>query len=213
MKTEIIIIRHGESLGNSKRIMLGLTDLDMSERGYLQAEACAEFLLNERIDAVYSSDLKRAYNTAVPTARAFGLEVQGRKALREIYAGIWEAIPFSDVINNYAADFALWRDDFPSAYCPEGETVAELSKRVCDEVKRICEAHDGETVVIATHASPVRTIQIAATSGDASDVAFVANASINLFTYENGKLSIKQLNITDHLGDLITELPGDFDKK
>jgi broad specificity phosphatase PhoE len=80
-------------------------------------------------------------------------------------------------------------------------------------VARICEEHDGQTVLIATHASPVRAIQGAASGSSTSDIAFVANASINLFTYDGGKLSVKELNIVEHLGDLRTDLPGDFEKK
>ena len=212
--TNLIVIRHGQSVANEEDKFAGHSDFDLTDLGRKQAELAAEYVrAHFKVDAAYASDLKRAYNTAVPSARAFGLEVKGDKGLREIYAGKWESMPFSQVISDYADDFVIWRDDFASAYCPGGETVAELSERVYNTVARICEEHDGETVLIATHASPVRAIQSAASGSSTSDIAFVANASINLFTYENGKLSVKELNIVEHLGDLRTDLPGDFEKK
>ena len=73
--TEIVIIRHGESLANKERIMIGQSDYDLSDRGREQAAATAEFLKNEHFDAIYSSDLCRAYNTALPNAKLRGLEI------------------------------------------------------------------------------------------------------------------------------------------
>ena len=75
MKTRLILIRHGESLGNSKRIILGHTDWDLSELGYRQAALAADALADRKVDAVYSSDLIRAYNTVLPMARSRGLSV------------------------------------------------------------------------------------------------------------------------------------------
>ena len=211
--TNLILIRHGQSVANEEDKFAGHSDFDLTDLGRKQAELAGEYVKKHfKVDAVYASDLKRAYNTAVPSARAFGLEVHGDKELREIYAGDWEAMPFAQVISDYPADFALWKNDLEKAYCPNGETVASLCERVCKEVCRIAEEHDGQTVLIATHATPVRAVQSAASGESTSDIAFVANASINLFTYENGKLNIEKLNIVDHLGDLVTVLPGDFDK-
>ena len=211
--TRLIVIRHGQSVANMEDKFAGHSDFELTELGHKQAELAAKYVKEHfTVDAVYSSDLSRAYHTALPSARAFGLEVCVSPALREIYAGIWEAMPFSQVINEYSKDFALWRDDFESAYCPEGETVKQLCKRVCDEVCRIAKKHDGQTVIIASHASPVRAIQGAANNGDANSVNYVANASINLFTYDNGKISADKLNIVEHLGDLMTALPADFEK-
>ena len=211
--TNLIMIRHGQSVANEEDKFAGHSDFDLTDLGRTQAELAGEYVKKHfKVDAVYASDLKRAFNTAVPSARAFGLEVIPDENLREIYAGDWEAMPFAQVISDYPADFLLWKNDLANAYCPGGETVAQLTERVCGEVCRICEKHDGETVLIATHATPVRAVQSAASGQSSSDIAFVANASINLFTYENGKLAIKQLNIVEHLGDLMTTLPGDFDK-
>ena len=68
LETKIILIRHGQSLGNAQKIYLGHTDLDLSDVGREQAHAAAEYFKDEEISAIYSSDLLRAYNTALAHA-------------------------------------------------------------------------------------------------------------------------------------------------
>lgn len=209
--TRLIFIRHGQSVANYEDKFAGHSDFDLTDLGRKQAELAADYVKkNFKIDAIYASDLLRAYNTAVPSAKAFGLEITPSKELREIYAGVWEAMTFSDIIRDYAKDFAVWRDDFGHSYCPEGETVVQLSKRVCAEVRRIAEENDGKTVLIATHATPIRAIQCDAAGYSAEEmrkVNFVGNASISVFDCENGRFIAKEVGICDHLGDLSTYLP------
>ena len=83
MSTRFIIIRHGQSLGNAKRILLGHTDWDLSDLGREQAVFTARALSGRKIDAVYSSDLLRAYNTVLPEAAERGLEVITEPGLRD----------------------------------------------------------------------------------------------------------------------------------
>ena len=67
--TVFYLVMHGQSIGNALRTYLGHTNLDLSELGYEQAKITAEHLRNVPFDAIYSSDLLRAYHTALPTAR------------------------------------------------------------------------------------------------------------------------------------------------
>ncbi len=214
--TQLIFIRHGQSVANHEDKFAGHSDFDLTELGRRQAELAANYVKeNFKVDAVYSSDLLRAYNTALPAARAFGLEVIPCEELREIYAGDWEALTFEEIIRDYADDFALWRDDFGRSFCPGGETVVELSERVCRAVRRIAAENDGKTVLIATHATPVRAIQCEAdgyTAEEMAKVNFVGNASISIFTCEDGRFTAKKVGICDHLGDLSTYLPKSLEK-
>ena len=73
--TVLLLIRHGQSVGNLNYEFLGHMDKDLSELGYAQAARTAEFLSGEQIDMVYSSDLMRAHNTALPHAKIRGLDV------------------------------------------------------------------------------------------------------------------------------------------
>ena len=100
-KTKILLVRHGQSIGNATKTILGHTDLDLSELGYKQAEVTANELKNEKIDLIFSSDLKRAYNTALFHAKMRDLEVITSKNLREVYLGAWEGQTINNIIEKW----------------------------------------------------------------------------------------------------------------
>ena len=93
----LIIVRHGNSVGNFKRIFIGQTDWGLSELGEEQVKRTTEYLKQFKIDKIYSSDLCRAYDTVLPTAEHLGLEIHKMEGLREIYAGEWEQKPFTEI--------------------------------------------------------------------------------------------------------------------
>ena len=209
--TKLILVRHGQSLANADRLFAGHSDFDLSEFGKEQASMAAHYLhKRERIHAIYASDLLRAHNTAVPFAKIYGLDITDAKELREIYAGKWESLSFDQIAETCPKDFNDWMNDFSNARCTEGESVAELYERVKSYVCKIAEENDGKTILIATHATPVRAINCFAMGYGAdrmADVSFCGNAALNLFIYENGKIKIEQSNINEYLGELATEVP------
>ena len=207
--TELLVIRHGESIANQEDKFAGFSNFDLTERGKKQAELAAEYIKERfNVTAVYASDLLRAYNTALPTARAFGLEVNKSEALREVYAGRWEAQTYEDIKKVDVEAFSLWSTDYRNAYCPEGESVADVVKRVQAEARRIVEENDGGTVVIASHANPVWAIRELAQESNTvyTNNSLPPNASISIIRYENGHFFEVRPNITEHLGDLATFL-------
>ena len=210
MKTTFIMIRHGFSVANNEKRFAGHSDFPLTELGQLQAKRCAEALKHEKIDAVYSSDLKRAYQTAEPIARSHGLKVIPHKGLREIFAGEWEGKTFDQIDRDYAEDYSVWKNDIGKAKCTGGERVSELSGRVLAALTEIAESNCGKTVCIATHATPIRAVCTAAAGYPAEDmgkIPWTANASISIFEYENGKFCAVCISKTEHLGELCTSLP------
>ena len=211
MKTRFIMIRHGFSVANNEKRFAGHSDFPLTELGLLQAEKCAEALKDEKIDVIYASDLSRAFSTAIPVAKSHSLEIIPHKGLREIYAGKWEGERFDDIIIKYPEDFGVWRTDIGRARCTDGESVAELFERVTSTLASLASVHEGQTICIATHATPIRAVTTAALGGSAENMAGVAwatNASLNIFDYEDGKFSAVALSVADHLGDLRTALPS-----
>lgn len=211
MKTRFIMIRHGFSVANNEHRFAGNSDFPLTDLGRAQAERCAEALKEERIDAIYASDLSRAFDTAVPVARALGLEITATKGLREIFAGEWEGKTFDQIDEEYHDEFALWKRDIGRARCTGGESPREVSARVLSTLASIAEQNDGKTVCIATHATPIRSVCTAASGLDASDMAMIpwtANASISLFEYEDGIFTAVYTSNTDHLGELRTAPPS-----
>ena len=205
-----IIERHGQSMGNLVRSFLGHTDLPLSDLGREQAAKTAEFLKNENIDVIISSDLKRAYQTAEPLAKLKGMEIIPDKELREIYAGKWENMIFEDIYATYPEDFGVWLNDIANAVCTEGEAVRDLDRRIYKEICRLGEKYAGKTVFIATHATPIRLLRLRALGlpiEDAKEHPWAPNASVTEIGYENGKLRLIRDTVSEHLEELVTQLP------
>ena len=205
--TRIIIVRHGQSLANAARRFAGHSDFDLSELGREQAKRVALYLeKNEKPDVIYSSDLLRAYHTACPTAEALGLSVIKDEGLREIYAGDWEALEISEISERFSEDFAIWRGDYANSRPTGGESTVEVYERVVPHILELAKKHDGETVLITTHATVTRAFITYAKGLSAADTGllqgFPKNASINVFTYENGRVTEEYTDMTDHLEGL-----------
>lgn len=206
-KTKILIVRHGESVGNAERRFLGHTDKDLSERGYLQAARTAEFLKNENIDAIYSSSLIRAYNTAKPHAELRGLDVITSDNLREIYAGSWENLLVTEIIAGWESEFiGGWRENFGTYTLPDGESVIHAGERMYAEVKRIAEKNIGRTVLIGTHAAVIRAFFGKILKIPAEELAarcnFPTNASVSVVYYDGKDLIPGEYSHDAHLADI-----------
>lgn len=202
--TTILLVRHGESLGNANREFLGHTNKDLSELGYKQAEITASYLSEIEIDKVYSSDLLRAHNTAKPHAELRGLEVCDSSELREIYAGLWEGKKVEDIIAEYNGFYHnVWRDNFGECELPEGESVPHLGERIFCEVKRIAEENRGRTVLIGCHAAAIRAFWGKITETKPSDLAlaypFPTNASVSVVYYDGANLIAGEYSHDVHL--------------
>lgn len=210
MGTKIIMIRHGYSISNNLKFFTGQSDIELTELGREQARLCGELFKGyEGVDAVYSSDLSRAYDTAAEVARALSLDVVKDKGLREIYAGEWEMMPFAEIEAKYPEEYSVWKNDIGRAHPVGGESVAEMARRVEGAVRRIALAHEGGCVVIATHATPIRAICTLAEGhllADMGRVSWVSNASVSVFDFD-GEFKLVEKNITSHLGSLKTDLP------
>ena len=158
MQTKVVIIRHGQSIANAQGVCLGHTDWDLTDLGREQARVAAEYLKDEKIDAIYSSDLIRAYNTALPHAKLRGMEIVTSKQLREIYLGAWECKSHEEMHRLYPEEFTKgWRQNFGLCQVPGGEHVQEAGSRLYKEVCRIAAFHPDQTVLIASHAAAIRS--------------------------------------------------------
>ncbi len=203
--TRIIMIRHGQSEANAQSRFAGHSDFDLSELGRKQAELAAKYLCEkEQIDVIYSSDLLRAHNTALPFSKAYGLPINDREGLRELFAGDWEGRTIDDIKQRYAEDFRIWREDFSNARCTGGESVGEMYERMIREVLCLARENDGKCILLATHATPIRVTE-AYSRGLSADrvheVPFVRNSAMNIFEYDGNTLRPVKTNITEHLDD------------
>lgn len=208
--THIYLIRHGESEGNRVHAFLGHTDLDITEKGHAQAEKTAEYLKNIHADAIYSSDLKRAYNTALHTAEKKGMDIIKNKNLREIFAGAWENRLFDEISIDYEEEYRVWKENIGQARCTGGESVAELQIRFVDELKKIAKENEGKTVFVFTHATPIRVTKAAfdgISLDEIQNIPWASNASVTHVECDNGVFRVVDYSIDSFMEDLLTVLP------
>ena len=204
-------------MANAQNRFAGHSDFDLTDLGKEQAKLAAKYLAKrESVDAIYSSDLLRAHNTAVPFAELYGLPINDTKELREIFAGAWEGKTIPELFKLHNEDMTRWRDDFSNARCTNGESVAELYARIVPAVCKIAKENLGKTVLMATHATPVRAIDCYSRGWGAermADVSFVRNSAISIFEYDEKNDTIKpiRIDIVEHLDEsLVTTVPTDL---
>ena len=209
--TRLLLVRHGESEANKEKRFAGHSDFPLSDRGLLQAERTADHVVSfYQVDAVYASDLKRAYATADAVAGRLSLSVTPHEGFREIFAGEWEGMLFDELPLRYPDDFAIWCQDIGRARCTGGESVADLQRRVLSALCELAEQNPGKTLLIGTHATPIRAIQCHLEGRPLSEmhaVPWVSNASLTEIEYENGVLRLVLVGEDRHLADLTTVLP------
>ena len=202
--TKLILIRHGESLANASCVYLGHADWDLSDYGKEQAREVAEYLRGEKVSAIYSSDLIRAYNTAMPNSEIHGIEIQKSRMLREIYLGDWEEKRIDEIAERWPNEFTNgWRENFGIFTVPGGESIPDLAERIYAEVLRIASAHLGQVVIIACHAAAIRAFWGKLTGTPPTEVAsrvpFPHNASCTTVYYDGESLSPGEYGIFHYL--------------
>ena len=206
--TKIIFIRHGQSLGNATKTILGHTDLDLTEQGYLQAKTTAEYLKNEKIDIIYSSDLIRAYNTAIPNAKIRDLPIITSTKLREMYIGDWENQKADDIIAKWGREVFVgqWHDNFGLFVFPGGESIKDGGYRFYNEVLNIVSQNIGKTILICSHAAVIRAfwgiISNVEWQNLASTIPFSTNASYSIAYFDGSSFSPSEYSCDCHLSDI-----------
>ena len=151
MKTRLTIVRHGETDYNIKGLFQGQLDSVLTERGVRQAEYTAERLEDDRMDAVYSSPLKRALATAeiIRGDRDVPILIDGR--IKEIRCGKWEGVSIDRIKEDDAHGFNNWTQRPHLHRIDGGETFREVYERASDFIRCVAEKHRGENVVVVSH--------------------------------------------------------------
>ena len=173
--TTLLLARHGETDWNREGRWQGWADPPLNEAGRAQAQALAEQLRTTPFDAVYSSDLRRAHETAVIVAAPHAVPVVSDPGLREIDVGSWSGLTREEIARR-----------FPGAERPGGETREEHLARVLHTVERIARAHVGERLLVVSHGGTMRALR-----SHASDEPFhpVANCGVIELHFRDDRLT------------------------
>lgn len=206
--TEILLLRHGESEGNLYKIFSGHNNVDLTERGIKQAKAAADFLLTQDVDIVCSSDLCRAYNTALEFSKLSGIEIfYISEKLREIFVGEYEGLKSSTIIEKYDPDFSSYYiERFGTYSFPGGETTYGAGLRLYEELKLIGEKYRGRRILVATHSGVIRSfwgiINDIPREELGSKFMFPSNASVSRVIFDGEGFVPKSYSESDYLSDV-----------
>ena len=209
-RTRVIIVRHGQTQWNIRRVRQGHLDSPLTDQGIGQAKALGQRLAQEKFSALYSSDLGRAVQTAEMIAAATGHSVVTDTRLRERNLGIFQGLSGDEIKENFPEEYRRHRTLGPDYIIPTGESVKQQVARNILCLSEIAEKHFGQTVVVVTHGGVLSGL-----FRHTFSIPFAAprrfefmNASLNVFNYEQGSWFLQTWGDVSHLG-VIGSADGD----
>jgi len=204
MLTTVYLIRHGETEWNLNGRWQGHADVPLNALGYRQARLLARRLAESsvRFDAIYSSDLDRAFQTAWELGAAVKVPVQLLPPLREIDLGAWSGLTYEEIKARFPSEIELLNlgHDIPRG---GGESMRALQKRVVEAVDAIVAHHSGQTLALVTHGGCVRALLTHADNYNAGDAfarfPHIGNTSITIMHVGESGWEIGSVNDMAHL--------------
>jgi len=200
---KLYLIRHGETAWNSVRRWQGWTDIELSEKGFEQARKLGERLKNIELDEIYSSPLKRAYETARPGAEAKGMEIITKECFKEINFGEWEGRTSEEI----SAEFGKAFDDFikypENKPFPGDGSFKNVEKRVSEGLAEILEGKNGKSIAVISHGGIIRILvkHLLGIEGEWFNRTWIDNTSITLVEIHKDYNLLRVLNDHSHLTD------------
>ncbi len=200
--TTTLLLRHGQTALSVDKRFSGVGDPPLTQVGQAQAAAAAARLASAGVQAVVSSPLGRARQTAQAVADAIGVEVSVEPGLRETDFGDWEGYTFAEIRAKWPRELEAWLAD-PEVAPPAGESFVETATRVRAARDRVLAAHEGQTVVLVSHVTPIKTLLRFALDAPPSalhrmhlDLACLSEVQ----WFADGPAVVRRLNDTAHLG-------------
>lgn len=207
-----MLVRHGQSTWNQEHRIQGQLDPPLSLEGLRQGDLLGERLAGRRFAGFYTSDLKRAFETAQAIAPFVGIRPEAMPSLREIYLGEWEGLRTEEIADRFPEAWAAWVEEPDWDVVPAGEGAAVFEARVTSGLDEIFSRHEDGDVLVVTHGGVIQ-VALHRVVGRPSRGLFpfkIQNASISLLEKRNGRMVIGGVNDIAHLeSTLLTEVgPG-----
>ena len=204
--TEIWLVRHGETPWNAERRVQGWEDIGLNETGVEQARALGRHIKNltqagQRLDAVYTSDLKRAHATAQTVADEVGLPLNIHKGVRERHFGVLQGLVYDEMDARAPEAAEIWRARDPNAELPGGESLGFFYARVVEAINEIAARHVDQRVMVVSHGGAMDIVWRHANqvSLQAPRQAPLLNASLNRLNVSPQGWSVIRWGDVDHL--------------
>lgn len=190
----VVLVRHAASRSAGK--FVGQQDEPLSAEGRRQSHELARKLSGFRFDAIFTSDLTRAIETARPTAQRRELQVQIRPGLREMHFGRWQGLSWEQIRRREPRTANRWLKHFASQPIPGAEQFRQFKRRVKAELKAIVDANCGCCVLVVTHAGVIRVALAAALGMKDENIFRLAQdpCALNVVEHFAGGLTVRCVN-------------------
>ncbi len=204
---KLVVARHAESEWNPIGRYQGLLDPPLTERGRAQAELLAKALKGEEPAIVYTSPLRRTFQTAEVISERLGVPLKEDRRIIEIDHGRWSGLLVEEVKERYPEEFEMWLREPQRVSFEGGESLGDVYDRVSSFLREVEETHRGGTVVVVSHTVPIRCMYCYLLRVDLSRFWSFGcdNASYSVILMEGERNVFQRLNVTCHLGDLYVE--------
>jgi len=208
---ELILARHGQTLWNVDKIYRGRSDVDLDEVGTRQAELLGKHLSGYESEAIYSSPLKRALDTAHIIAHYQKIDVQIAENLVDLDYGEWQCPPEQEVKKLYPALLKEWHNNPHKVRMPGGESLEDVRKRAIEVIKDILSNYQGSVILVAHRA--VNKVLICFLLGLDNSHFWNIKQDVGGITVLNcldGRYILTKHNDTSHLKELRRPVLEDF---
>ena len=209
--TRLCLVRHGETQWNAARRIQGQIDIGLNETGLRQAAGAGRWLSQAGIVALYSSDLKRAWTTALVIGDALGLVPVSVPEMRERRYGVFEGLTYDEAKAKHPDGYAAFEGRNANYNFENGESLSEMSARVTSKLKEIAAAHVGQNVVVVLHGGVLDIINrfVRGNSLETPRDFLIPNAGLNWIATVDGHWRIETWGETAHLeAGALDELPS-----
>jgi len=197
----LFLVRHGVTDHNSAHKFLGHTDVELSVEGFQQVEKLRDRMAKEKIDAVYSSDLKRAMSTAEVISAGHEAEIVSCPELREINYGQTESLTYSEIRKQYPELAEAINKLSPELSFPGGESLAGFIERTLKFLDRLKMYKPEQKILIVAHGGPMRTLlcELLGVGQTYWRTFRLDNASLSIVDTYGSRTILSLLNDTSHL--------------
>ena len=212
MTTTIILMRHGQTAWNAEEVFRGQIDIELDETGLKQAELLGAYLSQGKLDAVFSSPLKRAVQTAEAIILHHGLAVEIVPGLNDMDFGEWQGLPLQEVRTRFNELFEMWVSEPHRVRIPSGESLDDVHQRAMALVNQVVDKHEGKVVVLVSHRVVNKVLICTLLGLDNSHFWDIRLDTCGLTTFEfaEGRFVLAEHNNTSFLEPLKQERLRDF---
>ena len=207
--TTIYLVRHAEAEGNLYRRIHGSYNALITDNGFAQIKCLEERFRDIPVDVVWSSDLYRTMTTARSVYVPKGLELHTDPQLREVNMGDWEDHPWGEIYRTDPERMYQFNTSSPLWRAPNGDSLAEVGRRIEEAITRIARENPDKTVAIFCHGTAIRQF-LANVKGlsaeEWSTLGHSENTAVTCLEYDGEKFAIRFEGDCSHLPEEITTL-------